>query len=312
VTAAPSASVTGQQVTFTATVAVVAPGTGTPPGTVTFSDGGGTLCSDVPLSATSPFTATCQVAYPKAGMDTVSAGYPGTPDFAASSGSTNVSTGLGSTQVVLQSSDNPASTGEEPTFTATVQPVAPASGTPGGTVTFSFSAVSGMAAPACTGGDTVHLVSGTATCTLSTGLVPRASPITVGADYSGSNAFSSSAAPPLTETVGVATTTLKLSSSANPLTQGSAVTFKAKVAVTAPGSGTPIGTINWTITNAQGKSISCASVATVDTTALKSTCTISAGAFVTAKSPYTVTATYGGTSKFDGSTATLTEVVTGG
>jgi uncharacterized delta-60 repeat protein len=44
-TAAPSPSVTGQSVTFTATVAPVAPGAGTPSGTVTFKEGAATLGS---------------------------------------------------------------------------------------------------------------------------------------------------------------------------------------------------------------------------------------------------------------------------
>ena len=111
VTPSPSSPVTGQQVTFMATVATVAPGAGTPSGDVTFSDSSGTLCSAVSLSGTTPDTAACQVTYSSAGMDTVTAAYAGTTDFAASQGSTGVTSGLGGSQVVLQSSENPAAPG---------------------------------------------------------------------------------------------------------------------------------------------------------------------------------------------------------
>ena len=201
VTPSPSSPVTGQQVTFMATVATVAPGAGTPSGDVTFSDSSGTLCSAVSLSGTTPDTAACQVTYSSAGMDTVTAAYAGTTDFAASQGSTGVTSGLGGSQVVLQSSENPAERGDAPTFTATVQAVSPASGTPDGTVTFSFAASGSGTAPSCTGGDTVTLSGGIASCTLSAGLQTAESPITVGAAYTGSASFSPSDAMPLTETV---------------------------------------------------------------------------------------------------------------
>ncbi|MBK6722219.1 MAG: Ig-like domain repeat protein [Acidobacteria bacterium] len=51
VTAVPvSPSVFGQSVTFTATVAVVAPGTGTPTGTVSFNIHGNIYCANTPLN----------------------------------------------------------------------------------------------------------------------------------------------------------------------------------------------------------------------------------------------------------------------
>jgi hypothetical protein len=307
--ASPASPVTGQQVTLTATVAPEPPGSGTPTGSVTFSDSGGTLCSAVALNAGSPDTATCDVTYPQAGMDTVTASYAGTADFAASSGSVGVTSGLGATQTALQSSDNPASSGEAPTFTATVRAMAPASGTPDGTVTFSFSGSGGGTAPGCTGGDTVNVVAGVATCTLSAGLEPKQSPITVGAQYSGSAAFSASAASPVTETVGMASTSVTVTSSANPVASSSAVSFKAKVAVAPPAGGTPGGTITWTITTSTGKAVTCSTISTVVQATLKSTCTIAAGRLSSTKSPYTVKAVYSGSTKFDGSTGTLSETV---
>ena len=313
VTSSPSSPVTGQQVTFTATVAAVAPGAGTPTGAVTFSDAGGTLCSAVSLSGTAPDTATCQATYSSAGMDTVTAAYAGSADFAASSGSTGVTSGLGGSTVQLQSSENPAARGDAPTFTATVQAVSPATGTPDGTVTFSFAASGSGAAPACTGGDTVTLSQGVATCTLSAGLQTAQSPITVGADYSGSAGFTASDATPVTETVGKgATTTLTIKESQDPLTPGSAVSFKATVAATAPGIGLPQGTITWTITNVKGNPVTCSTTTVSGQAVLKSKCAMAAGILLEKKSPYTVTATFVGTAKFDGSSDTITEIVGGG
>jgi hypothetical protein len=225
-----------------------------------------------------------------------------------------VTSGLGGSAVQLQSSENPAARGDAPTFTATVSSVSPASGTPGGTVTFSFAATGTGPAPACTGGnDTVPLSGGVATCTLSAGLLPTQSPITVGADYSGSSGFSSSDAAPLTETVvKAATTTLTLKESQDPLPAGSAVNFKATVAASAPGIGLPQGTITWTITNVKGNPVTCTTTTVSGQAVLKSKCAMAAGTLVQKKSPYTVTATFVGTAKFGGSSATATEIVGGG
>jgi hypothetical protein len=246
----------------------------------------------------------------------VTAAYAGTADFAASSGTTGVTSGLGGSTVQLQSSENPAARGDAPTFTATVQPVSPASGTPDGTVTFSFAASGTGPAPVCTGagGDTVTLSAGVATCTLSAGLLPAASPVTVGADYSGSSAFSSSDATPLTETVAkAATTTLTLKASQDPVPPGNAVSFKASVANEASGLGAPQGTITWTITNKNGNPVSCSSVSTnSQPPLLKGTCLVAAGVLKQGKSPYSVTATFVGTGKYAGASATLSEVVGGG
>ena len=313
VTSAPTTPVSGQQVAVTATVAAVPAGLGLPTGSVEFSDSSGTLCPSVQFSDTSPDTATCDVTYNAATTDLVTASYGGAPDFSGSMGSGNVSVSAGASQVALQASDNPAVTGETPTFTATVGPMAPAVGTPTGTVTFSFTTSGGSPAPTCagTGGDTVTVSGGVATCTLSSGLLPRESPVAVGAHYSGDDAFSASDAAPLSETVNEASTSVKVTSSANPVAPSSAVSFKAKVLVVSPGAGTPTGgTIAWTITNAGGKSMLCTSVSTVVTaTTLKSTCTVAAGRLPAGKSPYTVRAAYSGTNKFSGSTGLLTETV---
>jgi hypothetical protein len=75
--------VTGQAVTYTATVSPVPDG-----GTVTFSDDGATIaeCGAQQVD-TSPGTATCPVTYDTAGTYSITAAYSGDAAYGASSGS---------------------------------------------------------------------------------------------------------------------------------------------------------------------------------------------------------------------------------
>jgi hypothetical protein len=84
VTLASSANpaVTGQSVTFTATVSVVAPGAGTPTGTVTFKDGNVVLGTVAVLAdGTAPLT----TSFAATGGHAITAVYNGDPNFTGSS-----------------------------------------------------------------------------------------------------------------------------------------------------------------------------------------------------------------------------------
>ena len=84
--ASPSSSVVGQTVTLSATVAVDAPGAGTPTGTVDFSDAGGDLCMGT-LNASSPDVASCTyVPSATTSADAITADYGGDANDNASSG----------------------------------------------------------------------------------------------------------------------------------------------------------------------------------------------------------------------------------
>jgi hypothetical protein len=129
-------AVTGQAVTFTATVGAVAPGAGTPTGTVTFKDG------DVVLGAVAVGpggTATFTTGFAAAGGHVITAVYSGDPNFEASSQAlaeqVNAPATRKATTLALFASANPAVVGQAVTFTATVRGPA-GSGTPTGTVTF--------------------------------------------------------------------------------------------------------------------------------------------------------------------------------
>jgi len=84
VTTAPASPTAGQPVTYTATVSVPNPGSGTPTGTVGFADSAGSICGSVALSDTTADAATCTVPYSIAESVVVTASYSGDSNYAAS------------------------------------------------------------------------------------------------------------------------------------------------------------------------------------------------------------------------------------
>jgi len=272
--AAPSPTVSGQAVTFTATVDVVAPGAGTPSGGVQFNVDGQPYGTAVALSGD---TATLTISNLSTGNHQVDATYNGDADFAASSSATLThGVNKADASVALGTSDVTAVSGEALTFTADVTAVGPGAGTPTGTVQF---AVDGdpLGAPVpLSGGSatspTAHLTTGSHLVT---------------ADYSGDASFGG-ANDDLTQVVDQAATTTSVSTSPNPSVFGQPVALSATVAPVAPGTGTPTGTVQFYVDGIA----SGAPVALVDgTTAPYSVSTLSRGSHV-------VTATYGGDVEF--------------
>ncbi len=130
-------SVWGQSVTFTARVAAVAPGAGTPTGTVTFFDGATTLGTGSLSTSGGVTTATFTTSSLAVGARSITASYGGGLDFTGSASSALTQTVTkANTSVVVTSANNPATHGQSVTFTARVAAVAPGAGTPTGTVTF--------------------------------------------------------------------------------------------------------------------------------------------------------------------------------
>jgi hypothetical protein len=149
-------------------------------------------------------------------------------------------TALPATTVAVTTSDSPSEFGEEVTFTATVAPVPPATGTPTGTVQFS---VNGTAT-----GAPVAVASGVATFKIST-LAASNNRYTISAAYgSDANFGSSTGQLPTTgngngQMVNKANTATTVASSKNPSNPGDAVVFSASVAPQAPGGGVATGTV---------------------------------------------------------------------
>jgi hypothetical protein len=126
----------GQSVTFTATVVPVAPGAGTPTGTVTFSDGNTVLGTGTLTTSAGVTSATFNDSSLSVGTHSVTASYGGNTNFTSSTSSPFSQTVKAGTTLSLGSSANPSVWGQSVTFTATVAWVAPGAGTPTGTVTF--------------------------------------------------------------------------------------------------------------------------------------------------------------------------------
>ena len=128
-------ALTGQAVTFTATVAAVAPGAGTPSGTVSFQDGNVLLGTVAVAGGQVTFTTSFAVA----GSHAITAVYNGDSNFEASrqalTEQVNAPTTRKATTTSLVASANPVRVGRAVTFTATVRDPS-GTGTPTGTVTF--------------------------------------------------------------------------------------------------------------------------------------------------------------------------------
>jgi hypothetical protein len=172
--------VTGQPVTFTATVAAASPSTGTPTGSVTFSivgaDSSSVSCDGGDTVALSGDSADCAVSgglMPSGSSFTVAAAYAGDPNFASSNGTLSQTVQKGGATITVAMVTSPPTTnlvtGQPVNFVATVAVSAPAVGTPTGSVVFSVTASDG-ATVTCDGGDTSALSGATAPCTFALGL----------------------------------------------------------------------------------------------------------------------------------------------
>ncbi len=225
----------GQSVTFTATVAVVAPGTGTPTGAVQFRDNGANIGSPVPLNASG--VATLSTAALQTGAHTITAVYtPATNTFKPStSGNLAHTVQAADTTTTVVSSKNPSVLGETITLTATVAAQAPGAGTPTGTVQFRDGATNlGAAVPLN--------ASGQAALTIAA-LPAGARSITAIYTPTGSN-FNGSTSAAFTQNVNLVTST-SLTSNQSSTRFGEPVTFTASVSVVSPGTGTPSGSVQF-------------------------------------------------------------------
>src|SRR5207249_2339845 len=125
----PDPSAVGQAVSFTFTVVANAPGSGTPTGTVTVSDGTQSCGASVA-------TGSCSIAFGSAGARNVTATYPGDGNFATST-STAVSHTVGAastTTAITTHTPNPSVVGQGIAEALTLTSVG---GTPTGNVTVS-------------------------------------------------------------------------------------------------------------------------------------------------------------------------------
>ena len=128
-------------------------------------------------------------------------------------------------------------------------------------------------------------------------------PHTIGATYSGDDNFATSTAPSLTQTVNPIATSTTLSSSApSGASFGQAVTFTAAVAPSS-GTGTPTGTVTFTIDGTAETPVPLQFVGGVDQASLPAISTLTVGS-------HTIKATYNGDATFATSSGTTVQAVT--
>jgi len=283
VTRSPNAStVCGQPITFTATVSSAS---GTPTGIVVFK-ADGTNFAQVNLTAG---VASFTIANLAVGPRVISAVYLGDTNFATSTGTLNHTVSAASSLVTLATSGSPTVFGQPVTFTATVSPVAPSTGTPSGMVNFKDGA-------SVIGSATLN-GAGVATFT-TTNLAVGSRSIT--ADYLGDGCHGAATSAILTQVVNKANTTVTVTASPSPSLLGSPVTFTATVAAVAPGGGTPTGTVTFKdgATNIAG----CIGVALVGGQATCTTSSLTLGV-------HTINADYSGSSNHNASTGSVSHTV---
>lgn len=295
VTSSVNPSVFGQSVTFAATVAAVAPGSGLPTGTVEFLDNGNPIsaCGGVGGESLLAGATTCTTSGLTVGNHTITTSYSGDGNFNTSGGNLNTNPQVvnkADTATTVTSSQNPQTAGQPVTFTATVSAVPPGAGTPTGSVEFLDN---GNPVSDC-GGTSGEPVSGpSATCTTSA-LTPGNHTITT--LYSGDGGFNGSTGS-LTgnpEVITQAATTTTVNSSAGTITLGDTVTFTATVTAA---SGTATGSVTFFDGNTPLGSSTLTIVAGNDQAAFSTSLLSAAG------SPHSITAVYHGATSFAPSTS---------
>lgn len=275
--------VSGQPVTFTATVAEVPPGSGVPTGSVSFQFSGlNVSCAgDVIVEPLVAGVAQCTTSGLLAAEapEGVIASYLGdTSDSASTSSELSQPVNMATTTLAVSSSAVHA----------------PISGT-GCATTASMTAV------------TCGSLSGVgvgATVSDADGAIPSGTTV-VGVVHT---ALTLSNAATLTESGDVLTLVNDPSDS---LPSGHPALFTATIAPQSPASGTPTGTVAWTITGADSSVVACSNGTTVSVNrrTLIEQCRVPQGVLMSAGSPYSVSAVYSGDGSYVGSDGSFAEVI---
>lgn len=291
VTISPSPSTEDQLISISANVGAVAPGSGAATGLVTFTSDGDPIGAASLSPSSGGAKATLQISTLAAGTHTIVASYAGDDDYNASESAPKdhqviPGAAVVGTSVVVSSSANPSTYGQNISFTAQV--TADDASSPSGAVQFS---VDGTDV-----GDPVEVVDGQAQSpTLAS---PAPGDHTVIAAFVGNPGYSNSG-DFLAQTVQDAKVSVDLSSSHPSSSYGQAVTFTADVAALDPNLETPTGHVQFRVDG----------VALGGAVALSGGSATSPSISTLAPGTHTVTAVYGGNTLFEGETATLTQSV---
>ncbi|MDH4352218.1 MAG: Ig-like domain repeat protein, partial [Gemmatimonadota bacterium] len=284
-----AATVVGEAYTVAVTVVAVAPGAGTPGGSVTVTAG-----SDICIAPLSGGAGSCQLTSTTAGTKSVTGTYVATTDFLSSlSAPVSHQVNPAATTTTITSDLSTATVaGQAYTVAVSVAPVAPGAGTPLGTVTVSDGTGATCSAP---------LTGGVGSCPL-TSTTSGAKSVTGTYLTTANYATSTSAAVPHTVNAAAADT-LRAVSSLTPTGTAGSQAAPAPTVIVVDAFGNPVSGVSVTFTPGSG-SVSAGTVttgtngqATVDwtlgTTAGPQTLTVSSGTLNGSPVTFTATATPG-------------------
>lgn len=228
-----SPSASGQQVTFTASVASIDPPSVEPSGGVQFLVDGAEHGAPVPLNHLGQ--ASIQVSDLAVGSRMVTARYEGDELFGASVSDPLVQqVNPGDVAVVVDSSSNPSVSGEEVEIDIRVAPIDPAEGTPSGTIDLLVDGV--------VRGESLDLdVNGETSISIDD--LPVGSHELV-ARYSGDGSFDGASSSLLTQIVNQGELAVALAPAGAASGAGEEVSFDVEVAVVSPAVGTPTGSVH--------------------------------------------------------------------
>ncbi len=302
------AVVTGQDLTFTASVTPGSPAVAVPTGGVEFFEtpSGGlsptpiTGCTNVTLTAGQ---AMCPTSFTASGAPySITASYSGDANYGTSSISGTERVSQASTNTALGGTGSLVS-GQSATFTATVSVPSPGSGAPTGSVEFFETPSNGISVIPIGGCTSVMLTGGQAACPAS--FPASGSPYAITASYSGDNNYQGSSAMG-SETVNQASTQTVLGGTGT-VVSGQSTSLTATVSATGSGVGTPTGKVTFSATPTGGGATTaiCTGVA-LNATGIATCPTTS---FLASGSSYAITASYSGDSNFQGSSAMGSETV---
>jgi ELWxxDGT repeat protein len=233
-TSSPHPSVFGQAVFFTATVLALAPGGGTPTGTVDFKEGATDLTpGGIALSGGRATFLTAALAV---GQHTITATYGGSTNYMGSQATDSAAPQVVNqalSRTVLTSFPDPSVFGQVVSFTVLVSALPLGRGTPTGAVIFT---------DGTTSIGSISLTGGRATFT--TASLSRGNHA-INASYGGDSDFAASAYTNFGQTVLKDLTTTTVAPSANPMVVGQTLTLTATVQASSPGTGTPTGTVTF-------------------------------------------------------------------
>jgi autotransporter-associated beta strand protein len=293
VTSSAPTAVFGQPVTFTATIAAVAPGGGIASGVVTFKRDGVVIGTGlVDTSGQAAYTTTFGQLPLGTGF-VITAEYAGDINFNASSGSTTQNVINADSTTSVTSSAPTAVFGQPVTFTATVSPVPPGAGAPsGGTVTFTLGAVTLGTVPVDANGQAAY--------TTTLGQLQLGANQIITATFSGDAGFGGSSGT-VSQTVNQASTTTSVAASFNPSGVDQSVTFTATVAPAFLGS--PTGTVTFRVNG------NLLGTGTLSTTGGVTTATFTANPNTLPLGSLQISAEYAGDSNFLASSGSASHTV---